>query len=331
MTIRNPIEWTTDQLKLAASALGSVAQAGGPIEAARPEIRHIDVGDLREVLRRGIEDFAACRTDVVFLCLIYPVVGLVLARLAFGYGLLPLLFPLASGFALIGPVAAIGLYEMSRRREQGLSVGFPDAFAVVRSHSFGAITALGLLLVALFLAWLIVAAILYDVTLGPEPPASVAGFVNDVFTTRPGWVMIAAGVGIGFCLCVAGAGDRHGVVSAIARSRCRVRRRGIDLGARRRRQPGPDRGLGADRRWRSRHQLDPVPPRACCRDAGAGPRHLASLPQIGCVWLNLLRGIGRRQFKTGQRADRDRLVGRARAEGPDLGDRHAADRGDDRR
>jgi uncharacterized membrane protein len=198
MTIRNPIEWTTDQLRLAASAVGAVAHAGGPVAAARPEIRHIGLGDLREALRRGLDDFAARRTDVVFLCLIYPVVGLILARLAFGYGLLPMLFPLASGFALLGPAAALGLYEISRRRERGQDVALRDALAVVRSHSFGAITALGLLLVAIFILWLIVASVIYDLTLGPEAPESVAAFIRDVFTTGPGWTMIVVGIGVGF-------------------------------------------------------------------------------------------------------------------------------------
>jgi uncharacterized membrane protein len=52
------------------------------------------------------------RSDVVFLCLIYPVVGIVLAGFTLGYDILPMLFPLAAGFALIGPLAAVHLYEL---------------------------------------------------------------------------------------------------------------------------------------------------------------------------------------------------------------------------
>ena len=117
MHIRNPVEWSVDQVKSASSALGQ--RAGHRHEAAVPEIRRISLADIRYALARGIDDFAAFRGDVVFLVFIYPLAGLVLARLIFGYGLLPLLFPLASGFALIGPIAAVGLYEMSRRREAG--------------------------------------------------------------------------------------------------------------------------------------------------------------------------------------------------------------------
>ncbi len=201
MTIRNPIEWATDQFKLAGSAIGSATRAGigaeEDLEAVVPEVRHIGLGDLREALSRGFDDFAAYRTDVIFLCVVYPVIGLVLARLAFGYGMLPLLFPLASGFALIGPFAAVGLYEMSRRREYG-DAAWPDAFGVIRSRSFGAIVVLGLLLVAIFLFWLVAAETIYELTLGPEPPASLSSFMRDVFATDAGWTMIVVGVGIGF-------------------------------------------------------------------------------------------------------------------------------------
>jgi uncharacterized membrane protein len=113
MAIRNPIEWGMDQLRHANDAAGSM---GRPVRTrsdgdARPlAIRRIAARDLWEALAQGVQDFAAGRTDVVFLSVIYPVVGLVLARLAFGEDMLPLLFPLASGFALIGPIAGIGLY-----------------------------------------------------------------------------------------------------------------------------------------------------------------------------------------------------------------------------
>jgi uncharacterized membrane protein len=200
--IRNPIEWSWDQLRLAALAAGSAGRSlrrvGETLHSPAPAVRRIAATDLRDVLAKGLADFGAYRTDVVFLCVIYPIVGLVLGRLAFGYGMLPLLFPLASGFALVGPFAAIGLYEMSRQREQGVTVTWANAFGVLRSPSFGAIVVLGLLLVVVFMAWLATAEVIYLVTLGPAPPASIAEFARDLFTTGPGWMLIVVGVGVGF-------------------------------------------------------------------------------------------------------------------------------------
>jgi uncharacterized membrane protein len=154
--------------------------------------------DIRDALVKGFDDFGANRTDVIFLCVFYPVFGFVLGRFASGYGVLPLLFPLASGFALVGPLAAVGLNEMSRRREQGLSVAWSDAFGVLRSPSIGSIAVLGMLLIVSFLLWLIAAQAIYEVTLGPQPPVSVGSFIHDVFATRAGWTMIVLGVGVGF-------------------------------------------------------------------------------------------------------------------------------------
>lgn len=200
--IRNPIEWGLDQLSAAKQAVG---QAGHSLrrpaegrDTPAPTVRRIALADLGDVLARGLDDLGAYRTDVMFLCIIYPVAGLVLAWLAFGYDLLPLVFPLVSGFALIGPVAAVGLYEISRRREQGVDVSWADAFGVVRAPAFGAILVLGLVLLAIFLLWLATAYAIYLITLGPELPTSIGAFVRDVFTTGAGWALIVVGVGVGF-------------------------------------------------------------------------------------------------------------------------------------
>ena len=108
--IRNPIEWGWDSLKQTGRAMNA---AGHTIEGAWeghdrtvPAVQRITAADLRQVLRQGFEDFGAYRTDVIFLCLLYPLVGLVLSRMIWGYGLVPLVFPLASGFALIAPFFA---------------------------------------------------------------------------------------------------------------------------------------------------------------------------------------------------------------------------------
>ena len=202
MTIRNPVEWSVDQFKHAALAFETAGRVGrrtlDTLHTPPPAVRRIALADLGYALGRGLDDFTAFHTDVIFVCVFYPLAGLVLARLAFGYQLLHLVFPLASGFALIGPFVAVGLNEMSRRREAGLAVTWADAFGVFRSPSFGAIVVLGLVLMAIFLLLLLAAQAIYEITLGPAPPASLAGFVHDVLATPAGWIMIVLGVGVGF-------------------------------------------------------------------------------------------------------------------------------------
>lgn len=203
-TIRNPIEWGWDQLRQVGRGFRTAGDAARHMEdrlhtaSPAPAIRRIRAAELREILHQAWADFGAYRTDVVFLCLIYPIAGLVLARAVYGHDLLPLLFPIAAGFAILGPIAALGLYEMSRLREQRKEVNWSSAFGVLRSPAIGAISVLALLLVGIFLLWLAAAWGIYAATLGPEPPVSASAFASDLVTTAAGWTLIIAGCGVGF-------------------------------------------------------------------------------------------------------------------------------------
>jgi uncharacterized membrane protein len=201
--IRTPPGWGADMLTHAFHSF--TTGRPGPVTRALESdtVRRIGLADLRWALARGMEDFGASRTDVTFLCVIYPLVGLMLARVASGYDMLPLVFPLASGFALLGPFAAVGLIEMSRQRSMGAPAGLGAAFAVFRSPAIGGILLLGGLLVGIFVFWLLIANAVYNLTLGPQPPASLSSFAYDIVHTPAGWAMTVVGVGLGFVLAVA--------------------------------------------------------------------------------------------------------------------------------
>lgn len=200
--VRNPLEWGWDHLKQTGQAVGSAADSiDGAWEdrvTAPPEVRRINAADVGDALAKGFRDFGACRTDVMMLCLLYPLAGLAISRMAFDYGMLALVFPLIAGFALVAPLFGLGLYEISRRRERGLETHWTDAFAVARSPNIGSIMVMSFLLLAIFCLWLFAANLLYTVTLGPDAPVSAQAFVRDALTTPQGWTMTVVGIGVGF-------------------------------------------------------------------------------------------------------------------------------------
>lgn len=176
--------------------------AGADARPAHPTIRPVTISDLLDALARGWADFSAMPSHALFLCLIYPVVAIFVAGLTMGYNILPLAYPIMAGLALIGPIAAIGLYEMSRRREAGLEADPSHAFDVLYSPSLPAIAALGLLLLAIFLTWIGIAQQIYISLFGYLPPASLPQFVSNVLTTPEGWQLIMIGNAVGFVFAV---------------------------------------------------------------------------------------------------------------------------------
>jgi uncharacterized membrane protein len=165
--------------------------------SAYPAIRRIRLADLREVLAKGFSDFSAMPTHSIFLIIIYPIAGLILLRLTFGYDMLPVIFPLVAGFALLGPLAAVGLYELSRRRERRLGCS-PEPLSSFDPQRLWSVASLGVVLTIVFAAWLGTAAVIYRHIFGTWMPGSIMEFAAKLFSTSIGWDLIIAGCGAGF-------------------------------------------------------------------------------------------------------------------------------------
>ena len=171
-------------------------------EYARPVVQKIGTADIIDALRLGFGDFNAKPSHYVFLCLMYPIAGIFLIYWSAGANLVPLFYPLMSGFALLGPVAALGLYEINRRREQGQDSSWFHALEVRRSPALGSIIAVSIMLLALFIAWIMVAHRVYVANFGEAQPVSISSFLSDLITTPEGWSMILWGNVIGFFFAV---------------------------------------------------------------------------------------------------------------------------------
>jgi uncharacterized membrane protein len=188
-----------DAAMSAADARADALAADRPAALGLNRIRSADV--LR-ALRTGHDDFLARPSHNALLGLLYPAAGMIMVWMVSGSNVIELLFPLLSGFALVGPIACLGLLEISRRRAAGEPARWSDALSVARHPSFGAMLRVGLVLFALFVGWLATAAALYDATVGAGAPRDLIGFAAMVATTPQGHAMALYGnlAGFGFAL-----------------------------------------------------------------------------------------------------------------------------------
>lgn len=164
-------------------------------------VRKITDEDLRLSLRQGLDDFLAMRGDLIFVGLLYPLLG-ILAAVFTSRGALPFFLPIVAGVGLLGPVAAVGFYELARRREAGLESGWRHFFDVRKRPAVDDMGIVAGLLLAIFALWLFAAGALYVALFGWGAfdwyaDNTIAGFLRDVFLTPQGWALIVSGIVVG--------------------------------------------------------------------------------------------------------------------------------------
>lgn len=166
-----------------------------------PVIRSITGADVREALRLGVEDFRAAPFYSLLFGAIYAFGGIVLVLMMTRLGLGYLVYPLLAGFVLIGPFVAIGLYEISRRRERGLPID-ASIFTVLLQQGGKEIGWMAFASLFLMTIWLYQVRLMIALFLGYHSFTTFGEFLNIVFTTPEGWTFLAVGHLVGAALSV---------------------------------------------------------------------------------------------------------------------------------
>jgi uncharacterized membrane protein len=160
-------------------------------------VRQITDEDLKIALRQGLDDFLDLRGDLFFAGLIYTLIGVAAVAMTTNMPLLPFFYPVVAGVGLLGPLAAVGFYELAKRREAGQEVHWFNFLDVRKRQTVDDMGIVAALLLVIFFAWLLAAGILYGLLFGWTTPQSIPDFLALVFTTPRGWALIAIGAAIG--------------------------------------------------------------------------------------------------------------------------------------
>lgn len=157
-----------------------------------PVVRRIRPADVAESVAAGLRDFQAAPQFGLFFGGLYAIGGMVIVRAAASWGLLYLAYPLAAGFALIGPFVAVGLYEVSRLREQGRPITWAGVLTAVFAQGRRELGWMSLVCVFIFMMWMYQVRLLLALFFGFES-FTANTFLTTLLTTPEGWLFLAIG------------------------------------------------------------------------------------------------------------------------------------------
>ena len=164
-----------------------------------PVVRPIAAADIAEALGQGLRDFQAMPLLGLMFGGLYVAGGVLIVLSLTAFGMVYLAYPIAAGFSLIGPFVAIGLYEMSRRREAGQPVTLGAIWSAVRSRS--ELGWMAFVTLFIFLVWMYQVRLLIALILGINASfSSIQQFITVVLTTSEGLLFLAVGNAIGAAL-----------------------------------------------------------------------------------------------------------------------------------
>lgn len=159
-----------------------------------PEPRLITPPDLLRVLRAGLADFLNAPLFGLAFSAVYVVGGIVLYAVFMASGQSWWFIPIAVGFPLLAPFAATGLYEVSRRLEQGERLDWPGVLGCVLAQKDRQIPSMAMVIMLAFMFWVFVAHTIFALFFGLQP---ISSSTSDMLLSSTGLAMLAVGGVIG--------------------------------------------------------------------------------------------------------------------------------------
>jgi uncharacterized membrane protein len=171
-----------------------------PVRRPDPVVRAVTVSEIIEALADGLRDFQSAPIYGLTFGALYAAGGILIVLSVSALGASYLAYPLAAGFALIGPFVAVGLYEVSRRRETGQPLSWTAVSGTIVTQGWRELGWMAFVTVFVFVIWMYLIQLLIALLLGLKSFVSLRDFLLAVTTTPEGWIFLIVGHLLGAAL-----------------------------------------------------------------------------------------------------------------------------------
>ncbi len=177
-------------------------KGGLPPFSAAPTINRLNTGDLVACLKAGLSDFARAPLFGLFFGGFFALLGIIILLSLTAWDMPLLIYPFAIGFPLVGPFAAVGLFEVSRRLEAGEKLQWGAVLSRIWLQRGREIAWMGMVMLFFFWMWMYQVRLLIALILGRMSFSTLEKFLTVVLTTPNGWLFLAIGHLIGGALAI---------------------------------------------------------------------------------------------------------------------------------